>query len=55
MDESLKDITVRDINSIYELVVTAAKVLEAALWASEGDYKTSITLLKEAVALRKCS
>lgn len=48
-DESLKEVTVWDINSVYDLVVIAAKVLEAELWASEGDYKTSITLLKEAV------
>ncbi len=50
-DESLKDVTVWDINSVYELVAIASKVLEAELWASESDYNTSIILLKEAVAI----
>jgi tetratricopeptide (TPR) repeat protein len=50
-DESLKEVTVWDINSVYELVIIAAKVLEAELWAIEGDYKTSISLLKMAVAI----
>ncbi len=50
-DESLKEVTVWDINSVYELVIIAAKVLEAELWATEGDYNTSCILLKEAVAI----
>jgi len=50
-DESLKDVTVWDINSVYDLVQIAAKVLESELWASESDYATSILLLKEAVAI----
>ena len=50
-DESLKEVTVWDINSVYDLVVIAAKVLEAELWASEGNYKTSNTLLKEAILI----
>ena len=50
-DESLKDVTVWDINSVYELVVMASKVLEAEIWASESHFDTSIILLKEAVAI----
>lgn len=50
-DESLKDITIWEINSVYDLVVIASKVLEAEIWTSEGDYDTSIILLKEAVVM----
>ena len=50
-DESLKEITIWEINTVYDLVLIASKVLEAEIWASEGDYKTSITLLKEAVVI----
>ena len=50
-DESLKEITIWDINSVYDLVQIASKVLEAELWASEEDYATSIILLKEAIAI----
>jgi len=48
-DESLKEITIWDINSVYDIVGIASKVLQAELWASEGDYHTAIVLLKEAV------
>ncbi len=50
-DESIKDITVWEINTVYDLVLIASKVLEAEIWASEGDYNSSIILLKEAVAM----
>jgi len=50
-DESLKEVTIWDINSVYDLVQIASKVLEAELWASEEDYATSIILLKEAIAI----
>lgn len=50
-DESLKEITIWEINSVYDLVVIASKVLEAEIWTSEGDYNTSIILLKEAVVM----
>lgn len=50
-DENLKEITIWDINSVYDLVIIASKVLEAEIWASEGDYNTSIILLKEAVEM----
>ena len=50
-DESLKEVTVWDINSVHELVIIASKVLEAEIWASESHYDTSITLLKQAVKI----
>ncbi|WP_347925668.1 hypothetical protein [Pontimicrobium sp. SW4] len=50
-DESLKEVTIWDINSVYDLVQIASKVLEAELWASDEDYATSIILLKEAIAI----
>jgi len=50
-DESLKKVTIWDINSVYDLVQIASKVLQAELWASEEDYETSITLLKEAIII----
>jgi len=50
-DQSLKEVTIWDINTTYELVLIASKVLEAEIWASEADYSTSIILLKEAVVI----
>lgn len=50
-DESLKEITVWDINSVYELVQIAKNVLKGEILAKEGNYDESISLLKEAVAL----
>ncbi|OUR91156.1 hypothetical protein A9Q87_11850 [Flavobacteriales bacterium 34_180_T64] len=50
-DESLKEVTVWDINSVHDLVVIASKVLEAEIWASESHFDTSIILLKEAIAI----
>jgi len=48
-DESLKDITIWDINSVYTLVQIARNVLEAEILAEEKDFDKSIMLLKEAV------
>lgn len=49
--EELKEITIWEINSVYELVQIAHKILKAEI-LSEGNHTTqSITLLKEAVAL----
>ncbi|GAA3612457.1 hypothetical protein Q4Q39_04320 [Flavivirga amylovorans] len=48
-DETLKEITVWDINSVYELVKIAENVLKAEILAQEGDLKSSIVLLKQAV------
>ncbi|WP_298238152.1 hypothetical protein [uncultured Algibacter sp.] len=50
-DESLKDVTVWDINSVYTLVQIAENVLKAEILAYERDYKASIVLLKEAVKM----
>jgi len=50
-DESLKDVTIWDINTTFELVQIASKVLEAEIWATESDYAISIQLLKEAVVI----
>lgn len=50
-DESLNNITVWDINSVYTLVQIAEKVLRAEIYAHEEDYKASIVLLREAVAM----
>lgn len=50
-DESLKEITIWEINSIYDLLQIAQKVLKAEILASEGSFDQSITLLKEAVEM----
>ncbi|PIA77743.1 hypothetical protein BFR04_09935 [Gaetbulibacter sp. 4G1] len=52
-NESLKDVTIWGINSVYDLVIIASKVLDAEILASESvkNYKASIVLLKEAVAM----
>jgi len=48
-DESLKEITVWEINSVYDLLQIAKRVLKAEILASEASYDESIALLKEAV------
>ncbi|WP_242205422.1 tetratricopeptide repeat protein [Aestuariivivens insulae] len=50
-DESLSEITVWDINSVFQLVQIAEKVLKAEILAYEGDLNSSIALLKTAVEL----
>lgn len=50
-DETLNEVTVWDINSVYELVKIAKNVLKAEILASEGNLKASIVLLREAVAM----
>jgi tetratricopeptide (TPR) repeat protein len=50
-DESLREVTVWDINSVYELVVIASKVLNAEILANEKQYAKSIAILKEAVII----
>lgn len=50
-DESLKSLTIWEINSTYDLVNIAAKVLQAEILASEQQYDQSISLLTEAVAI----
>jgi len=49
--EELKAITVWEINSVYELVQIAYKVLKAEILSQENDFTQSISLLKEAIAL----
>lgn len=50
-DESLKEITIWDINSVFELVQIAKNVLKAEVLAKVGDYDISIAVLKEAIAM----
>ena len=50
-DENLKEVTVWEINSVYDLVQIATKVLKAEILIQEKDFKTSINLLREAVAM----
>jgi len=48
-DESMKDISIWGINSVYTLVQIARNVLEAEILAEEKDFGKSIMLLQEAV------
>jgi len=50
-DESLKEVTIWDINDVHVLVQIAEKVLKAEILAHEKDYKASILLLREAIAI----
>ncbi|MFD1096464.1 hypothetical protein [Salegentibacter chungangensis] len=50
-DESLKEVSVWEINTVDNLVQIASKVLNAEILASENNYQESIALLKEAVAI----
>ena len=50
-DESIKDITIFDINTVYDLVLIAEKVLQSEILAHENNYDESISLLKEAVEI----
>ncbi|WP_206082215.1 tetratricopeptide repeat protein [Maribellus sediminis] len=50
-DESLKDLTIWDINSTYDLVRIAQNVLTAEILASEKDYNQSIQLLEAAIKI----
>jgi tetratricopeptide (TPR) repeat protein len=49
--EALKEITIWEINSAFDLVQIASKVLKAELFAKEKQFKQSISLLKEAIAI----
>lgn len=51
LKEQLKEITVWEINSVYELVQIACKVLKAEILSQENHFPQSITLLKEAIAI----
>ncbi|QIA07615.1 tetratricopeptide repeat protein [Draconibacterium halophilum] len=50
-DESLKDLTIWDINSTYELVQIAHHVLKAEIMATQKDYSQSVKLLTEAITV----
>lgn len=50
-DESLKEATIWDINNVHVLVQIAKKVLKAEILAHEKDYKASMVLLREAIAI----
>ncbi|WP_186755908.1 tetratricopeptide repeat protein [Echinicola salinicaeni] len=50
-DESLKQITIWDINTVYELLQIAQRVLKAEILAKENNFEGSIALLEEAVKI----
>jgi tetratricopeptide (TPR) repeat protein len=50
-NEKLKEVTIWDINSVYELVQIACKVLKAEILSKENDFTQSISLLKEAIEI----
>lgn len=50
-DESLKEITIWDINSVHTLLQIAQRVLEGEILASENKFEESIQILTEAVSL----
>ena len=49
--ETLEEITVWEINSVYELVQIAYKVLSSEILAQEKNFKQSIILLNEAIVI----
>ncbi|RFS15158.1 hypothetical protein [Emticicia sp. C21] len=49
-DTTIKNITIWNINNVYDLCVIAAKTVEGEINAKEKNYAQSIALLKEAVA-----
>ncbi|HMO40744.1 MAG TPA: hypothetical protein PKC76_13160 [Saprospiraceae bacterium] len=50
-DESLKEVTIWDINDTYTLLQIARRVLEGEILAKEGRYEASIRLLQSAVEI----
>jgi tetratricopeptide (TPR) repeat protein len=50
-NETLKEVTIWNINSVYDLVQIAEKILRATLLAKEKDFTQSISVLKEAIAI----
>jgi tetratricopeptide (TPR) repeat protein len=49
-DSTIKNITIWNINNVYDLCVIAAKTVEGEINAKEKNYTQAIALLKEAVA-----
>ncbi len=50
-NDRLKEITIWDINSAFDLVQIARKVLKAEIVAKDNQYKEGIALLNEAIAI----
>lgn len=50
-EESLKETTIWDINTVYDLVQIAKKVLRSQLLLNEGKKDEGILILKEAIAI----
>ena len=48
IDEELKEITIWDINSVYDLMQIGIRVLEGEILASTDEFKKGIALLEEA-------
>lgn len=49
--ESLKEVTIWSINTVYDLTQIAEKALKAEVLARENNYNESIKLLQEAIAI----
>ncbi|RYU94080.1 tetratricopeptide repeat protein [Emticicia agri] len=49
-DSTLKNLTIWNINNVYDLSLIASKVVEGEISAKEKNYVQSIALLKEAIA-----
>ena len=50
-DNAMKKMTIWDINTMYDVLQIASKVLKAEILASEGNYKQSVPLLEKAVSI----
>ncbi|QBZ98820.1 tetratricopeptide repeat protein [Flavobacterium sangjuense] len=50
-DDAMKKMTIWDINTMYDVLQIAGKVLKGEILASEGNYKQSIPLLEKAVTI----
>ncbi|SFZ94532.1 hypothetical protein SAMN05428642_104233 [Flaviramulus basaltis] len=50
-NEALKEVTIWEINTVYDLVQIAKKVLKAEILAYEKDYTASIAILREAIVM----
>jgi hypothetical protein len=48
-DATIKDLTIWDINNVFDLCVIASKTLEGEIYAKEKNYSSAIPILKEAV------
>jgi tetratricopeptide (TPR) repeat protein len=48
-DATIKDLTIWDINNVFDLCVIASKTLEGEIYAKEKNYSSAISILREAV------